>query len=86
MKTYTLKLKGTKKNQTHDLTIKIYGDNKSHAFAWAFDFFEKGIFMEPYFAEGVKKITGTEKFIPNASDIIHLAGKYNVPYTSVICN
>jgi len=85
MKTYTLKLKGTKKNQTQDLTIEIYGVNKSHAFNWAWDFFEKGRFMEPYFATGIKEITGTERFIPNASNMMDLAGKYNVPRTAVIC-
>ncbi|MGG7036949.1 MAG: hypothetical protein ACI7YS_17405 [Flavobacterium sp.] len=83
MKKYTLKLKGTKKNQTEDLTIEIFGQNKSQAYSWAYSFFEKGEFTNPYYAKGTGQWSGTEKFIPNASQMMDLAGKYFVPRTAV---
>ena len=83
MKSYTLKLKGTKKNNTLDLTVTIYGENKSQAFCWAYEFFQKGIFREPYFAIGTNKMCGgTTEFIPNAKQLMKLAGKYFVPKSS----
>lgn len=42
MKTYTITLKGTKKNNTKDLKTNIEANNKSQAFNIAYLFFEKG--------------------------------------------
>lgn len=83
MKPYMLKLKGVKSRNTEDLEIKIYGDNMQHAFNWAWSFFQQGEFKEPYYASGVGEYTGTEKYIPNASELQHLKGKYKVYTTSI---
>lgn len=86
MKQYQLKLKGTKKQSTPDLTLTIFGDNKSQAFNWAWQFFQKGEFKEPFFASGLNKMCGgTVEFIPNARELMNLAGKYFVPTTAVTC-
>lgn len=86
MKTYTLKLKGTKKNKTSDLTVEILGDNKNQALAWAYYFFEKGEFTEPYFASGANRMCGgTADFIPGVEKLMDLKGKYFVPRTSIKC-
>jgi len=84
MKTYQLRLKGTKKNNTNDLTIIIRGDNKAQAFTWAYWFFEKGEFTHPYFASGINRMSGgTLEFIPEADKMMHLAGKFFVPRTAI---
>jgi hypothetical protein len=84
MKTYILKLKGTKKNKTQDLECHVYGNNKGHAFNWAYKFFEKGEFTEPYFAEGLKRdCRGTAEFIPKYREFMELKGKYKVFHTSL---
>ena len=84
MKSYKLKLKGTKKHGTEDLTMVIKGENKSQAFTWAYQFFQQGEFKEPYYAAGIKRMSGgTEEFIPGAKSMMRLAGKYKVPRTAV---
>jgi len=84
MKTYTLKLKGTKKNNTSDLTIEIKGDNKGQAFSWAWKFFENGEFVAPYFATGVNRMSGgTAEYVPGSENMMSVAGKYKVHYSSI---
>lgn len=84
MKKYILNLKGTKKNSTQDLTVEVFGDNKGQAFNWAYRFFEKGEFTDPYFAAGVNRQSGgTLEFIPSANELRHLAGKYFCPRTAL---
>jgi hypothetical protein len=83
MKTYTLKLKGTKKNNTPDLTVTIKGENKGQAFNWAYKFFECAEFVKPYYATGLKKMCeGTAFFVPESENMMHLAGKYKVHRSS----
>lgn len=84
MKNYSLKLKGTKKQGTSDLRIEIKADNKQQAYSWAYYFFEKGEFREPFQAkDGWSE--GTIEFIPQAKEMMHLAGKYKVPKSALIC-
>ena len=87
MKSYKLNLKGTKKNNTTDVVINVYGENKSQAFNWAYNFFQKGEFVEPYFAKGLNRMCGgTVEFIPESKNIMDLRGKYFVPRSSVVLN
>lgn len=87
LKSYKLKLKGTKKHRTENLTLIIKGENKNQAFSWAYQFFQQGEFKEPYYAAGIKRMSGgTEEFIPGAKSMMHLAGKYNVPRTAITVN
>ena len=84
MKTYTITLKGTKKNNTQDITVEVLGNNKSQAFNWAYNFFEKGEMTAPFFAKGLnRKSGGTLAFIPTANELMHLKGKYKVHHTSL---
>lgn len=84
MRTYLLKLKGTKKNNTQDISVHVYGDNKGQAFNYAYSFFEKGEFQEPYFAEGINRQSGgTAEFIPKYRDFENVKGKYFVPKTAL---
>lgn len=72
MKTYTLKLKGTKKNNTSDLEVELKAENKAQAFNFAYMFFEKG-----------ETVIKTDLFIPKAKKLKHLSGKYFVPRSAV---
>ncbi len=84
MKSYKLKLKGTNKNNTKDLDVIILGNNKSQAFSWAYNFFQKGRFVEPYFANGInEQCGGTLEFIPNANELKELKGKYFCPMSAI---
>lgn len=84
MKTYTLRLKGTKKNNTPDMEVKIFGDNKSQAFNYAYRFFELGEFISPYSANGLGlEVPGTAGHIEGVSKMMHLAGKYKVSIYSI---
>lgn len=74
MKTYSLKLKGTKKNNTQDVTVKVLGNNKSQAFNFAYQYFEKGE-SHPNVAD----------FIPSLAEFTDLKGKYFVPRTALSC-
>ena len=82
MKTYTAHLKGTQKNSTYTIHVKINANNKGQAFNMAYHFFEKGetdtIFGTP--ATGLSTIGD---WIPGAENMKHLAGKYKVHNTSI---
>jgi hypothetical protein len=75
MKSYTLNLKGTKKNNTSDVIITIYGENKSQAFNWAYLFFQKG--------EETQKMAN---YIPQLNTLNCYKGKYFVPRSAVKIN
>lgn len=84
MKTYKLKLRGNKKYNTSDIEVTILGDNKPHAFNYAYRFFELGEFVSPYFANGLGlEVPGTAGHIEGVSDMMHLAGKYKVSIYSI---
>lgn len=83
MKTYTVKLKGTKKNNTPDLEVKVIAETKSQAFNFAYGFFQTGEFdKNTNSIEGNWVITD---FIPSASHFNDFRGKYFVPRTAVNC-
>jgi len=75
MKNYTLHLKGTKKNSTHDLFITIYAENKLQAFNWAYLFFQKG-----------EETANMANFIPQLKTMSNFKGKYFVPRSSIKLN
>jgi len=81
MKTYTITLKGTKKNNTQDITVEVLSNNIPQAFNWLYTFFEKGEFRQDY--KGNDGIYSIEKFIPNAKELIHLKGLYFVPKSGI---
>lgn len=83
MKAYTLKLKGTKKNNTNDINMIIFGVRKSQAFNMAYTFFQKGDANVVY---GTKEtgLSTIHQWIPEIEKYRHLAGKYNVYRTSII--
>lgn len=84
MKTYKLKLRGNKKYNTSDIEVTISGDNKSQAFNYAYRFFELGEFITPYFAKGLGRVVpGTAGHIDGVSDMMHLAGKYQVRLSEI---
>lgn len=84
MKTYELRLKGTKKNNTKDLSVIMHCENKGQAIALAFNFFEKGQTETVYGREstGFNKIS---KWMPESENLKQYAGLYKVYTTSVIC-
>jgi hypothetical protein len=85
MKTYTLKLNGTKKNNTETITVEILANNKSQAFNMAYTFFQKGEINNIY----GRKETGLStihQWIPKAAQLVHLAGKYTVQMSKIECN
>lgn len=82
MKTYTLKLKGTKKHGTKDLTVTIIAKNKSQAFNFAYLFFEKGEYSsttEWFSRFGLCRVID---FIPDAVNLDKYRGKYKVYHSS----
>jgi hypothetical protein len=85
MKTYTLILKGTKKNNTETISVKILSKNKTQAFNFAYKFFEKGETNTIY---GRKEVgfTTPNDWIVGANDMFHLAGKYKVHMSQINCN
>ncbi|MFA5158628.1 MAG: hypothetical protein WC451_05600 [Patescibacteria group bacterium] len=84
IKTYTLKLKGTKGNNTPDITVILKCNNKSQAFNFAYDFFEKG---ETNIVYGTikKGLSTIHRWMPDAENLKKYAGKYKVYKTSIIC-
>lgn len=84
MKTYTLTLKGTKKNNTKDLEVKINAENKSQAFNFAYLFFETAEYDKT--TNSVKGNWVITDFIPSASFFNDYRGKYKVYRTSVKSN
>lgn len=84
MKAYKLQLRGTRKNNTKDITVIIFGENKNHALNYAYRFFELGEFVAPYFANGLgRDVPGTAGHIENVDNMMHLAGKYKVGMSSI---
>lgn len=84
MKSYELKLKGTKKNGTADLTVVMNCENKSQAFNLAYDFFQKCRTDVVYGREAVG-FNAISKWMPDAENLKKYAGKYKVYSTSIIC-
>lgn len=84
MKTYEIRLKGTKKSNTEDITIIMNADSKSQAFNLAYGFFEKGE-TNTVFGTPERGLATIHKWLPNADDLKKYAGKYKVHSTSVIC-
>lgn len=84
MKNYLVKLKGTKKNNTQDIEVKMNCDNKGQCFNLAYAFFEKGETNTVY---GTKErgLSTIHRWMPNAEEMKKFAGKYKVNSTSVIC-
>lgn len=82
MNTYTITLKGTKKNNTPDITTLMHCDNKAQAFNLAYTFFQKGDANVVYGtkATGLRTI---HAFMPDAENLRKYAGKYKVYSTSV---
>lgn len=83
MKNYIVKLKGTKKNNTQDIVVKMQCSNKSQCFNLAYTFFEKGETNNVYgtLERGLSTI---HRWMPNAEELKQFAGKYKV-YSSSIC-
>jgi hypothetical protein len=84
MKTYELRLKGTKKNNTKDLSVIMHCENKNQAYSLAFYFFEKGQTNTIYGREATG-FTTIHKWMPDAENLKRYAGLYKVYNTSVIC-
>lgn len=83
MKTYTLKLKGSKKQNTQDLIIKVKANNKGHAFSLAYYFFQRGEYQTSY--ELYNGDTWRlEDHIEGLANLMHLKGKYKVYSTSIV--
>ncbi len=85
MKTYNLTLNGTKKNNTQTITVEIFGVNKSQAFNMAYTFFEKGE-INNIFGGKETGLSTIHQWIPQAANLISLAGKYKVQMTKLKCN
>lgn len=85
MKTYTIKLTGTKKNNTSDLTVTINADSKSQAFNFAYGFFEKGE-TNTVFGTLERGLSTIHRWMPDAENLKKYAGKYKVYRTSVFCS
>ena len=82
MSTYTITLKGTKKNNTSDIVVVMHADNKVQCFNLAYTFFEKGDTDVVY----GRKATGLRTihaFMPDADQLRKYAGKYKVTHTSI---
>lgn len=75
MKSYILKLKGTKKNNTSDLEVEVKGDNKGQAFNFAYGFFQSG--------EYNSSSANIDPWIPKAKKLSKLSGKYFVPRSAI---
>ena len=85
MKKYTIGLKGTKKQNTQDITATIICDSKRQAFNIAYTFFQKGNTNIVYgtFEKGLSTI---HRWLIDAENMKKYAGKYNVYRASIICN
>lgn len=84
MKTYIVKLKGTKKNNTKDIEVIMNCDNKGQAFNLAYGFFEKGE-TNTVFGTKERGLSTIHRWMPNAEDMKKFAGKYKVFTTSIVC-
>lgn len=82
MKQYTLSLKGTAKNNTEDIKVTMFCNNKQQAFSLAYEFFQKGKTNTIYGTEKTGLCT-IHKFIPNADELRNVAGKYKVYQSSI---
>lgn len=82
LNTYQVTMKGTKKNQTNDITVTVLGHNVSMAFNFAYTFFEKGQKDNLYGREETG-FTTISDYIPEAKNLEHLAGKYKVHYSNI---
>lgn len=78
MKEYRLKLKGTKKHGTNDITVVVRGNNKSQAFSFAYNFFEKGEYNYATEWVSVFGLCRVIDFIPDAVNLDKYRGKYKV--------
>lgn len=85
MKTYNVTLKGTKKNNTETITVKILAGNKPHAFNLAYGFFQKGE-VNAVFGNAQLGFSTYSDYIFGANELSHLAGKYHVHMSQVKCN
>lgn len=85
MKTYTVKLKGTKKNNTQDVQVTMICDTKSQCFNFAYSFFQKGETNIVYGTE-IRGLSTIHRWMPDTENLKKYAGKYNVYRTSIICN
>jgi hypothetical protein len=85
MTTYTLKLKGTKKNNTDTISVTILANNKSQAFNMAYVFFQKGE-TNTIFGRKETGLTTFNDWIIGANDLVHLAGKYKVYMSQITRN
>lgn len=85
MKTYTVNLKGSKKNNTQDIQVFINCDSKSQCFNFAYKFFENGDTNAIY---GTKEtgLATIHRWMPNAESFKQFAGKYKVYRTSIQIN
>lgn len=85
MKSYTVTLKGTQKNNTQDITFEMLCESKTQCFNLAYTFFEKGETNTIY---GTKErgLSTIHRWLPNAEDMKRFAGKYKVYSTSIKCN
>lgn len=82
MKTYIVKLKGTKKTNTQDIQVKMNCDSKGQAINLAYNFFQKGEINTVYgsIETGLSTI---HRWMPEAEKMKKYAGKYIVYRTSV---
>lgn len=82
MKTYLVKLKGVKKNNTQNIEVLMNCNNKSQCFNLAWTFFERGEANTVY---GTKEtgLSTIHRWMPNAEDMKKYAGKYKVYSTSI---
>ena len=83
MKNYTVELRGTKKNNTKDISVTVLANSKPMAFNMAYHFFQEGL-TNTYFGQA-PKLTVIEDYIPEilTKNLYSLAGKYKVHHTSV---
>lgn len=84
MKKYQINLKGSKKNNTNDLSLIMLCSNKSQAFNLAYRFFQVGDTNVVYGTEKTGLST-IHQWMPNAEEMKKYAGKYNVFSTSIKC-
>ena len=82
MKTYTVNLKGTKKNNTKDISVKMICDSKMQAYNLAYMFFQKGE-QNTVFGTEEKGLSTIHRWMPDAEKLRQFAGKYKVFTSSV---
>lgn len=83
MKTYILKLKGTKKHNTQDIEVSMSCDSKRQCFNLAYGFFKKGD-TNTVFGTKETGLSTIHRWLPNAEELKQYAGKYNVFKSSII--